>query len=95
MSRAAPNTDCVPAHRVAPVDRSIMTSTKSRGKAVFVLPSKKRLPESRSNSSASSTKGMAVMQSSVSSPSDAYRSPLHKHVYEIWAFSLFQKNHIP
>ena len=42
MSRAAPNTDCVPAHRVAPVDRSIMTSTKSRGKAVFVLPSKKR-----------------------------------------------------
>ena len=77
MSRPAPNTGCVPAHRVAPANRSIMTSTNSRGKAAFVLPSNKRLPEIRSNSSASSTKSMAVMQSSLSSPSDAYRSPLY------------------
>ena len=77
MCRAAPNTGYVPVHRVAPVNRSIMTSTNSRGKAVSVLPSNKRLPKSRSNSSASSTKSMAVMQSSLSSPSDAYHSPLY------------------
>ena len=78
MSRAATNTGCVPAHRVTPVNRSVMTSTKSRGKTAFVLPSDKRLPESRSDSSASSTKSMAVMQSSLSSPLyNVYVKPGH------------------
>ena len=96
MSRPAPNTGCVPAHRVAPASRSIMTC---RGKAPFaakyadrfsLLPSKQKLPESRSNSSTSSTKSMAVMLSSLSSPSDAYRSPLH-NIYTKSGHSSYSK----